>query len=168
MMTAGTERVDPPFAADERTMLTAFLDYQRATLRLKCAGLTDAAARRAVTPSPRLTLAGLVSHLRWTEQFWFERKMAGLLDPAPYDGADPDADWLPPEEIGLAELLADYDKQCERSREIAAGLDLDAVARVGSRPATLRWVLQHLIEETARHNGHADLIREFLDGVTGR
>jgi len=149
-------------------MLTAFLDYQRATVRLKCLSVSEENARRPAVPSsPRMTLAGLVSHLRWVEHFWFERKLAGRDDPAPYDGPDPDADWDPAAGIGIARLLDDYDAQCDRSRAVAAELDLSAESRFGTRPATLRWVLNHLIEETARHNGHADLLRELLDGQKG-
>lgn len=161
-------RSEPPFAGDERAMLTAFLDFQRATVLVKCAGVSNNDARRPVVPSSRMTLAGLVSHLRWVEHFWFVRKLAGVTDePALFDGPDPDGDWSPDPDVPLLRLLEEYEAQCARSRAIAAGLELDAVSRTGRRPATLRWVLLHLIEETARHNGHADLVRELLDGETG-
>ena len=148
-------------------MLVSYLDYHRATVRLKCAGVPEADAHRAVLPSPLVTLAGLVTHLRWAEHYWFEAMMAGEKDRSPGTAADPDGDWRPPPGVPLADLLEEYEAACARSREIAAGLPLDHTASDDRRPATLRWVLVHMIEETARHNGHADVVREFLDGTTG-
>ena len=161
------ERLSPPFAAGEREMLTAFLDFQRATVLTKCMGVLDADARRIVAPSARMTLAGLVSHLKWTEHYWFVRVLAGVDETAPYDGIDSDADWSPAHDVSFEQLLFEYDQQCARSSEIAAGVELGGVAKHGNRPATLRWILLHMIEETARHLGHADIVREFIDGTTG-
>ncbi|WP_425428061.1 DinB family protein [Allonocardiopsis opalescens] len=162
-------RVDPPYDADERTMLNSWLDWHRATVRVKCTGL-DAAAREAPLPgSPLMSAAGLVSHLRWVESYWFEVVMLGRPARAPYTPDDPDADFRAGADAPIAELLADYERQCELSREIAVGLDL---GEHGARPrgesrVTLRYVLVHMIEETARHNGHLDAIRELVDGTTG-
>ncbi|GAA2756710.1 DinB family protein [Actinopolymorpha rutila] len=164
-------REDPPYAADERGMLDAWLAFHRATVAVKCAGLTQDGAHNAPVPtSPTMTAAGLVSHLRWVESYWFERVLLGEADAAPSDPDDPDAEWRPPYDVPLADLLAAYDKQVARSREIAAVFSLDhraAPRRPGEEGVTLRWILHHLIEETCRHNGHLDIVRELTDGVTG-
>ncbi len=162
-----TTRTEPPGSADEQTLLAAFLDFLRSTLPLKCAGLSEQQARQQVLPSPRTTLAGLVWHLRWLEHFWFEVVLAGQLEEAPWTAADPDADWNPPAERPIGALLAEYAAACARSRQVAAGLPLDFVADHPKRPVSLRWVLMHMIEETARHAGHADVVRELIDGVGG-
>ena len=165
-------RSRPAFDADERTQLVAWLDLQRALIPWKCEGLTDTDAQRSVLPaSPLMTMAGLVSHLRWTEHCWFE---VIFSDGAPADNpqfrdgvedADMRVDCVP-----LADLLADYERQCARSNEIVAAHSLDDAGRNSafrSGSANLRWVLLHMLEETARHAGHADAIRELLDGSTG-
>jgi uncharacterized damage-inducible protein DinB len=163
-----TDRVDPPLAADERTALGSWLDFHRATVRLKCERVTAADERRRVLPSGGTTLAGVVSHLRWVEFFWFEVVMLGHPEDGPWSPEDPDAEFHPAPDVPLTRLLDDYDAQCARSRAIAAELDLDAVGRSQARRGTtLRWVMLHMIEETARHNGHLDAVRELLDGVTG-
>ncbi|XKK38065.1 DinB family protein [Nocardiopsis sp. ARC36] len=162
-------RVDPPLAADERTMLTSYLDRQRATVHLKCAGLASELSGAAPLPtSPLMTAGGLVSHLRWVEAFWFEVVMLNQADRAPYSLEDPDAEFRVGAELPLTGLLDDYAAQCARSREITARLELGASARRSRPQPTLRWVLLHMIEETARHNGHLDVLRELADGVTGQ
>jgi uncharacterized damage-inducible protein DinB len=115
-----------------------------------------------------MTVAGLVSHLRWVEHAWFEHIMAGRPDLGPWTPDDPDKDFKVPG-VPLARLLEEYEEQCERSAEIAASLELDAECVIEHRRGvvTLRWVLGHMIEETARHAGHLDLLREMLDGATG-
>lgn len=160
-------RAEPPGSADERTLLAAFLDFLRATLPIKCADLSEQQSRQQVLPSARTTLAGLVWHLRWLEHFWFEVVLAGQLDQAPWTDADPDADWDAPADRSLRALLAEYAAACARSRQIAVGLPLDFVAEHPKRPVSVRWVLMHMIEETARHAGHADAVRELIDGATG-
>ena len=159
----------PPLVADERTQLVGWLDLQRALVPWKCEGLTEEQAHRALLPaSPRMTVAGLVSHLRWTEHCWFE---VLLLDrPSevnPQFGEVEDADFRV-DGVPLARLLEEYAAQCAVSNEIVAAASLDDVARTTAfaRP-TLRWMLQHMLEETARHVGHLDLLREQLDGATG-
>ncbi|MCO5971092.1 MULTISPECIES: DinB family protein [Actinoallomurus] len=163
------DRIETPNAGDERTLLTAWLDWQRATVHLKCDGLTDELAHRPLLPtSPLMTVAGLVSHLRWVERAWFERVMLDRPDDAPWTPEDPDREFRV-DDVPLARLLAEYEEQCARAREITASLSLDAEAQGKHRrgTVTLRWVLGHMIEETARHNGHIDILREMLDGVTG-
>lgn len=154
---------------DERTLLGGFVDFLRATVHVKCEGLPESAARKAVLPSPLTTVAGLVSHLRWVEHFWFEAVLAGRENRAPWalSGADRDADWWPPAEASLDQLLREYAAQCEISREIVAGLPLDHEVPFRGGTVSVRWVLVHMVEETARHAGHLDAVRELLDGVTG-
>jgi uncharacterized damage-inducible protein DinB len=152
-------------------MLTTFLDYARGTVHAKCEGLSEENARKAVLPtSPLMTISGLVSHLHWVEYFWFQVRMLGEEDKGPWTDEDPDREFRIGIEKPLGQLLADYEQQCARYRSLAASLDLDTPAKTtfktGETP-NLRWVLNHLIEETARHNGHIDIIREMLDGVTG-
>ena len=162
----------PPFVADERTQLLGWLDLQRALVRWKCDGLSDDDAHRPVLPSsPLMTMAGLVAHLRWTEHCWFEVLFLGrapgenpqFLD-EPED-ADMRVDGAP-----LGQLLDEYDRQCARSNEIVAAHSLDEPGgdrNYGAGGATLRWMLLHMLEETARHVGHADAMRELLDGTKG-
>ena len=163
------ERTDPQ-PRDERAALLERLRFQRQTVRKKAEGLSEADAHRAFLPSPLMTVAGLVSHLRWNEHSWFEVSLFGLPNRGPWtDDGHPDVEMMV-DDVPLAQLLDDYDEQCARSNEIVAVLPLDAVERSvpdGERAASLRWILLHLIEETARHNGHLDILRELADGVTG-
>ncbi|GAB3696641.1 DinB family protein [Nocardiopsis oceani] len=165
------ERVDPPMAADERTMLLAWLDWHRATVHSKCAGLApDLSSATPLPSSPMMTVGGVVSHLRWVEAFWFEVVMLNQPDQAPYSRQDPDGEFRVGAQRPLGELLDEYAAQCERSREITSHLELGNSSRGipdHRGRTTLRWVLVHMIEETARHNGHLDALRELVDGVTG-
>ncbi|HVX47364.1 MAG TPA: DinB family protein [Mycobacteriales bacterium] len=167
-MTANRRR--PPGLADEREMLTGWLDWQRATVRHKCRGLSEVDAHRQLLPeSPTMTVAGLVTHLRWTEHGWFEVSFLGAPNRAPTDPDDRHAAWRPGA-ASLEELLDAYDRQCARSREIVAAHELDtpeAYVPPGLERVGLRWIVGHMIEETARHLGHLDALRELADGVTG-
>ncbi|GII83170.1 hypothetical protein Ssi03_11600 [Sphaerisporangium siamense] len=164
-------RTDIPPTWDERATLTTMLDYVRATVHAKCAGLSEEDARRApLATSPLTTISGLVSHLRWVEFAWIEWRLFGEEDRAPWTEEDPDREMRIAVEIPLEQLLKEYEEQCARYRELVASLDLDTVAERPVRDGThvtLRWILHHLIEETARHNGHIDILREMADGVTG-
>jgi uncharacterized damage-inducible protein DinB len=164
---------DVPSSWDERTILTTFLDYSRDTVHAKCAGLSEADARRAPLPgSPLMTISGLVSHLRWVESSWIEKTMLGRVIDPPWTDADPDREFRIAVEVPLTGLLADYRQTCDRHRRLVAELDLDEPSRgdLGWRdePVPLRWILFHLTEETARHNGHIDILRELADGTRGR
>ena len=162
---------DIPPSWDERTVLTTFLDYARDTVHAKCAGLSDADARRAPLPgSPLMTISGLVSHLRWVESAWIEKNLLGGTINAPWTDDDPDREFRIAVDVPLTQLLAEYRAACARHRELVASLDLDTSSRGDLReadPVTLRWVLFHLTEETARHNGHLDILRELADGARG-
>lgn len=164
-------RTRPPLVADERTQLVGWLDLQRALVHWKCAELSEADARRSVlATSPLMTMAGVVSHLRWVEHCWFEVLFLGRPAEGPQfaDGPE-DADMMV-EDIALTQLLDEYEQQCALSNEIVAAHSLDEVGQhpdFGSAAATLRWMLIHMVEETARHVGHLDTIRELLDGRKG-
>jgi uncharacterized damage-inducible protein DinB len=119
-----------------------------------------------------MTIAGLVSHLRWVEYSWFEVSLLGGEDRGPWTDEDPDREMRIAVEIPIAQLLAEYQASCARYSELVASLHLDTLSKGKlswrAEPVTLRWILFHLIEETARHNGHIDILREMADGVTGR
>ena len=172
-VTASSRTDDIPVSWDERTVLTTMLDYARDTVHVKCAGLTDEQARRAPLPgSPLTTISGLVSHLRWVEYDWIRVVLLGEQDHMPVTDDEPDAEMRLALGVPLARLLAEYRASCEQLRRLVAPLDLDTPSRGTlswrQEPVTLRWVLLHLIEETARHNGHIDILREMADGTTGR
>ena len=164
-------RTDVPPAWDERSTLNAMLDYARATVRAKCEGLSDEKARQApLATSPLMTVSGLVSHVRWVEYSWFEVVFLGHEDQGPWTEEDPDREMRIALDAPLARLLDEYDAQSVRYRQLVAGLDLDSRSQQtmsNGQTVTLRFVLLHLIEETARHNGHLDILREMADGVTG-
>ncbi|MER7441059.1 DinB family protein [Micromonospora avicenniae] len=155
---------------DERAMLESWLDYHRQTLLLKCAGLTAEQLRTASVEPSGLTLLGLVRHLAEVEAWWFRENFAGETVDYPYFTPDnPDAD----HDVRRADAEADlatFHREVELARAAVAGRTLDETfTEVGPKRRTfnLRWVYLHMIEEYARHNGHADLIRERIDGVTG-
>jgi uncharacterized damage-inducible protein DinB len=159
----------PHLTGDERAMLESWLDFHRATLELKCAGLDDAQVRIAAAEPSSLTLLGLVQHLAEVERNWFQRVAGGVAVAPVFEDATGYA--LDPAR-GLDEALGIWRREIARGRELCAGLPLDHIGRVAEGPVpgmevSLRWVLIHMIEEYARHNGHADLLRERIDGVTG-
>jgi hypothetical protein len=163
-------RVRPPHVADVRSQLVGWLDMQRAIIQWKCEGLSEADAHRSVLPtSPLMTMAGVVSHMRWTEHCWFEVIFLGRPAKGPQFEGPEDAD-MAVDGVPLAQLLEEYDRQCAVSNEIIAAHPLDGVGRHPDfkvSAANLRWILLHMLEETARHAGHADAIRELLDGRKG-
>ncbi|MFG2605794.1 DinB family protein [Streptomyces sp. NPDC048514] len=165
------KRTDTPSSWDERTQLTTFLDYARATARAKCEGVSPENARRAPLPgSPLMTLCGLINHLRWVEYYWFQVVFLGEEDQGPWTEEDPDREMRIAVDVPLERLLTEYEEQSARYRELVAATGLDTAARRpmrDDRHPDLRWVLLHLIEETSRHNGHIDVVRELLDGTTG-
>ncbi len=163
---------DVPVSWDERTILTTMLNYTRDTVPAKCAGISQENAARVMLPgSPLTTICGLVSHLRWVEHSWIEVKLLGGPDQGPWTEEDPDREMRIAVDMPITQLLDEYRAACRRHDELIAGLDLDTPSKgdLGwrSEPVTLRWILFHLIEETARHNGHLDILRELADGVTG-
>jgi uncharacterized damage-inducible protein DinB len=163
------ERIDPPHRADEKTTLLAYLDYHRATLLQKVSGITDEQAKSSPVSSGT-SLWGLVAHLTMVERWWFTAVVADAEHVEfPWSDDDPDADWRGPEGATLATLVADYEAECERSRQVMRDVELDTACstRRARHGWSVRSVVVHMIEETARHNGHADLLRELVDGAVG-
>ena len=170
-MAPHVERADPLYVADERSSLQDFLDYHRQTLLWKCSGLTgDQLAARPVAGSA-LSLLGLVRHLSYVQRVWLRERFAGQsgLGPLYCTPEHPDGDFDLASCASAEADFAAYAHECAAADEAAAGRSLDETfthPRLGVR-IDLRWVYTHLIEEFARHNGNADLLREQIDGVTG-
>ncbi|MET7416121.1 DinB family protein [Streptomyces rubiginosohelvolus] len=164
------ERLEPAIDAAERPMLEGWLDYHRETL-IASAGLTDAQLREASVPPSAFTLLGLVRHLAEVERFWFREILAGEELPRLYSTEeDPDADFTVSETTTWAETEAVWRAETTAARESAAAFGLDDFSKglsSSGKPFNLRWIYGHMIEEYARHNGHADLVRERVDGATG-
>ena len=172
------ERMQAPLAAGERETLEGFLDLQRAVVVRKATGLSEDLVRQRLVPS-LTTVAGIIQHLGSAERYWFRARMVG--DGWSYpgwpaegteaaEGEDPDAEWDVPSTLTMDDVVADYLRACDESRAIAAGLPLETLAVVpGERGhyVSLRWVYGHMTAETARHNGHLDILRELLDGSSG-
>ncbi len=170
-------RPEPPLAGDETATLLGFLDYQRATLAWKVGGL-DAAGLQATVAASSITLGGMLKHLAYVEEWWFSERLHGRDPEPPWStvdwDADPDWDWRSAAEDTPEQVTAIWQDAAARSRslvtEALAGGGLEQLARrpwADGRAPSLRWILVHMIEEYARHNGHADLIRESVDGLTG-
>jgi Protein of unknown function (DUF664) len=164
------ERADPPYASDERTMLEGWLDYQRQTLHGKCAGLThEQLATRSVDPSS-MSLLGLVRHMADVERWWFRCQFRGedvdLLF-GPWANRTGDFDDL--DDTPAGDVLLAHQREAADADAAVAGHELDETFfnRRRASDVSLRWVYVHMIEEYARHNGHADLLRERIDGATG-
>ena len=165
------ERATPGFSADEHTMLTAWLDFYRATVLMKCEGLDDEQLRTAsAAPSP-LTLLGLVQHLAEVERNWFRRVLAGETVAPIYSGAaEPsghDGGFEVSADSSFANALAVWQDEVARARANCATRELTDTAPFMGAEVTLRWIYIHMIAEYARHCGQADLIRERIDGATG-
>jgi Protein of unknown function (DUF664) len=165
----GISRPDPPMIADERTMLEAWLDYHRATLLWKCANLTgDQLVQRSAPPST-LSLLGLVRHMSEVERWWFRRGFRGEDLGALYSSDEhPDDDFDLVDGLVAEAEFATFEAECELARKAVEGAGLDDTFRSRrGNEISLRWIYVHMIEEYARHNGHADLLREAIDGVIG-
>ena len=164
-------RTRPPKRSGEFETLVSWLEFHRETLAWKCGGLTDEQLRgRAVAPST-LSLLGLVRHMAETERSWFRRIFAGEDVPGLWhSGERPDAEFDDVETADVAEALARWQEECDAARGItrqAKSMDeASAAVRRGER-FSLRWILVHMIQEYARHNGHADFLRQSIDGSTG-
>ena len=169
-----SERIDPPPAGDEAGQLYAFLDFHRATLQMKVAGL-DAAGLAQTLPPSDMTLGGMLKHVALNEDNWFSVFLHGNEYAKPWCDVDwkldPDWDWHSAGSDSPEHLRALHQDSVVRSRELVVGIDLDTLSKRklggADEPVTLRWIVLHMIEEYARHNGHADLIRESIDGSVG-
>lgn len=166
-------RTEPPPSGSEAEVLLGFLDFHRETVLAKCADLDDVGLGTPLPPST-MTLGGLLTHLAFVEDYWLGHVVAGRDPVEPWRSADweADADWHL--DVPRAERLALLADAVARSREVTTellaspdGLGTLSQRLRGEHRVSLRWVLVHLVEEYARHNGHADLIRESLDGTVG-
>jgi hypothetical protein len=166
MRAPADDRTEPAADADERTLLVGWLEFHRATLARKCAGLSDDQLRRCPVAPSTLSLIGLVRHLTEIERLYIRHGFAGEpISPLLYvTDAEPDGDFDLRDDVRGS--MSSWHEHVEASRaHVAAAPDLDA--RGARSPETLRWVLAKVAQEYARHNGHADLLREALDGATG-
>jgi uncharacterized damage-inducible protein DinB len=164
-------RIEPAMVGlSEREMLESWLEFHRATLLLKAEGVDDETRKARPVASSKLSLHGLVRHMAEVERSWFRRVLQREPD-TPYIWFEPeveDSDLVPLDSADWEADLAAWQSECQASREAALGRSLDdtGVTRRGE-PCSLRWIYVHMIEEYARHNGHADLIRELVDGAVG-
>jgi uncharacterized damage-inducible protein DinB len=162
-------REEPPFLLGEREMLERWLEFHRTTLELKCEGLSDEGRKRRPIETSNLSLHGLVRHMAEVERNWFRRVLLREPDTPPiwYDPAVEDSELVPLDDADWATDLTTWRAECEHSRVAAAAHGLDDTGIRRGEPCSLRWIYVHMIEEYARHNGHADLIRELVDGAVG-
>jgi uncharacterized damage-inducible protein DinB len=160
-------RLGAPVAGGEKDALCGFLDHYRQVMLDVCQGLSEEQLRRPMTPSAT-SLLGLVKHLAYCEQGWFQEAIAGnKLDYPQYLLEDPDADMRATGSETADEILELYRRSCDASRRVLAGVSLDDPAKGDTRfDYNVRWIVLHMIEETARHAGHADILRELIDGHT--
>ncbi|WP_420803103.1 DinB family protein [Streptomyces spiramyceticus] len=164
------ERTEASTTAGERDMLEGWLEFHRETLAQKCAGLTDEQLRETAVPPSELSLLGLVRHMAEVEQAWFRNVLANeQVPPLYYTDEDRDGDFHVTDQDTWAEAEASWRDAIARARELAAPRSLDDLGEGKHRRGdiNLRWIYVHMIEEYARHNGHADLLRERIDGTTG-
>ncbi|MET8678425.1 DinB family protein [Streptomyces sp. NPDC004647] len=167
---ASDARTALPLVGDEREILTAFLDWHRETFELKCSGIPQERLSEKAIPPSGLSLHGLLRHLAGTERWWFRQQFVGEDVPhLYYSNEDPNQDF-----DGLdgdvGEAFAVWRAECEAARRIVAeapSLDLTGIQKSSGEPISLRRILLHMIAEYARHNGHADLLRERIDGAKG-
>ncbi|MDF0529990.1 DinB family protein [Tsukamurella sp. 8F] len=163
---AEDSRIHPPQDAGERASLLAFLDYQRATLAMKCGGLAEDQLKQRAVPTSGLTLLGLVRHMAAVESSWFVVALDGADARAVWEG-DVDEDFRV-ESADVVEAFGRWGAACDASRDVLTRLpELDHTVEYGGERYSVRYVLLHMIEEYARHNGHADLLREAVDGRVG-
>jgi uncharacterized damage-inducible protein DinB len=162
-------RSEPAYGLAERPMLESWLEFHRATLQLKCQGLDAERLAARPVPTSALSLHGLVRHLADVERGWFTRTLLRAPDTPPlfYDPAVEDSGMVPLDGADHAADLTVWQEECARSRQHAARFDLDDASLRDGQECSLRWIYLHMIEEYARHNGHADLLRELVDGAVG-
>jgi uncharacterized damage-inducible protein DinB len=166
---ASIEYKDLPRNTDERTTLLSFLEWQRATLARKCEGLTAEQLRERSAPPSTLSLLGLVRHMADVERGWFRRTLAQEDVPVIYSSdADPDGEFDNVDSADADEAFATWRAECAKARELVAARGLDDTGRQRQgNVVSMRWILVHMVEEYSRHNGHADLLRQRIDGAVG-
>jgi uncharacterized damage-inducible protein DinB len=162
-------RTEPPYVLDERDMLESWLEFHRMTLLMKCEGLTDDQRKTRPVATSKLSLHGLIRHCAEVERNWFRRALLDEPD-APFIWLDPaieDSELVPLDDADWEADLAAWHAECDAARANAAKFDLDHTGMRRGEPVSLRWIYTHMIEEYARHNGHADIIRELVDDGGG-
>ena len=167
------DRSRPGLQSGERDMLNGWLEHHRAILLWKCEGLTDDQLRQRSVPPSTMSLLGLIRHMTDVERGWFQEVFLGEDVPPLYETPDDrDGDFNGVDEADVPAAFSAFEAECEASRRAAAAADLNALSKYRTEQTgeqfSLRWILSHMIEEYARHNGHADLIRELADGAVGR
>ena len=164
-----SRRQEPTFLLGERPMLEAWLEFHRTTLLLKCEGLDDAGRKARPVESSLLSLHGIVRHMAEVERNWFHRVLLRQPETTPiwYDPAIDDSELVPLDRADWEADLAAWQAECDASRTVAADHGLDDTGIRHGEPCSLRWIYVHMIEEYSRHNGHADIIRELIDGQVG-
>jgi uncharacterized damage-inducible protein DinB len=162
-------RAEPDYLLGDRPMLEAWLEFHRTTLLMKCEGLDDAARKRRPVESSLLSLHGLLRHMAEVERNWFRRVLLRQADtPSIWDDpTNEDSDLVPLDDADWATDVAAWKAECDAGRAAAAARQLEDTGIRRGEPCSLRWIYVHMIEEYARHNGHADLIRELADGQVG-
>jgi uncharacterized damage-inducible protein DinB len=162
-------RSEPSFLLGERAMLEGWLEFHRATLLLKCEGLDDESRKARPIPTSLLSLHGLVRHMAEVERNWFRRVLRrdATAPPIWFDPAIDDSELVPLDDADWEADSAAWEAECEASRAAAGEHGLDDTGIRRGHPCSLRWIYVHMIEEYSRHNGHADLIRELIDGAVG-
>jgi uncharacterized damage-inducible protein DinB len=161
-------RSEPPYILDERPMLEAWLEFHRTTLLLKCEGLDDASRKARPIASSTLSLHGLLRHMAEVERSWFRRTL--LVDDCGWiwlESIEDQSDLVRLDDADWESDVATWQAECAASRAAAAAHALDDTGLRRGEPCSLRWIYVHMIEEYARHNGHADLLRELIDGAVG-
>jgi hypothetical protein len=164
------ERAEPSLSASERDMLDGWLEYHRATLAWKCDGLSADQLRERAVPPSSLSLLGLVRHMAEVERGWFRRRVGGADVSWLYCTAEhPDGDFDDVADADVAEAFETWRQECDHARTIAAAVPSldDTFEGSDGQTYSLRWIVSHMVEEYARHNGHADLLRERIDGARG-
>ncbi|MDQ3052964.1 MAG: DinB family protein [Actinomycetota bacterium] len=165
-----TDRQEPAYAGPEQVQLESWLDYHRDTLLRKCEGLTEQQLKTRSCEPSTLSLLGLVRHMAEVEAWFNDDLVAGRISGIFYTDEHPDGDFYLLEDAVVADDVSTFRRCVERSRAFCArhrDLDLVCARRRSGEEIPLRWIYLHMIEEYARHNGHADLLRERLDGATG-
>ena len=167
-MAVMTDRTEPQYELPEREMLEAWLEYHRTTLAMKCEGLSDAQLRERAVPPSTMSLLGLARHMADVELNWFRRVLSGEKAPGLFWTPDnEDGDFDDVDDASVQEGFDAWHNECDNARAVASKMGLDDTGTRRGERVSLRWVYAHMIEEYARHNGHADLLRERLDGSTG-
>jgi len=160
------ERRPVPRTGDEKAMLSAFLDRYRETMIWKLQGLSKEQASRRLVPSDT-TLLGVVKHLAYVERYWFHDFKGDPIS-FPWNEGEPEREFVIEREDTVESITALYEGEIARSREIVEQSSLDDLSKPAKEPLSLRWIMIHMIEETARHAGHADILRELTDGAIGQ